>query len=251
MNRRTFVRHSMIATAAATLAGGSLDATSNTTPVVTGKQQLSLDSVRNFAFTRLRYASGNWDADPRMPSNLLHTLAEYTSIRADGERVLSADRDPLLDYRFLYLTGNKAVRFTEGERAGLRRYLRGGGFLFVDDCEHDTSGPFAQTVEHEIGLILDRPGERLRKLPNNHELYRAFFAFPDGPPATSHESNGWGDRTVHNYLRAAVASDGRLRVLYSNKDYGCEWNYEWSNKRFTAEDKTRFGLNIIAYALTH
>jgi len=38
-------------------------------------------------------------------------------------------------------------------------------------------------------------------------------------------------------------------VLYSNKDYGCEWDYDWRNKRFLAEDNTRFAVNIVMYAL--
>ena len=45
--------------------------------------------------------------------------------------------------------------------------------------------------------------------------------------------------------------DGRLGLLYSNKDYGCEWDYDWRNKRFLAEDNTRFGVNIVMYALNN
>ena len=44
--------------------------------------------------------------------------------------------------------------------------------------------------------------------------------------------------------------DGRLGILYSNKDYGCEWDYDYRNKRFLAQDNTRFGVNIVMYALT-
>ena len=44
---------------------------------------------------------------------------------------------------------------------------------------------------------------------------------------------------------------GRLGVLYSNKDYGCEWDYDWRNKRFLAEDNTKFAVNIVMYALTN
>ena len=33
-----------------------------------------------FVFTRLMYDSGDWDADQRMPSNLLNSLVEYTTI---------------------------------------------------------------------------------------------------------------------------------------------------------------------------
>ena len=59
----------------------------------------------------------------------------------------------------------------------------------------------------------------------------------DGPPATGFELNGWGDDLVHDYLKG-IEIDGRLGVLYSNKDYGCEWDYDWRNKRFLAEDNT-------------
>ncbi len=38
-------------------------------------------------------------------------------------------------------------------------------------------------------------------------------------------------------------------MLYSNKDYGCEWDYDWRNKRFLAEDNTKFAVNIVMYAL--
>ena len=89
----------------------------------------------------------------------------------------------------------------------------------------------------------------LAKLPVHHGLYRSFFTFPDGPPTTSHELNGWGDDIVHDYLRA-VEHRGRIGVLYSNKDYGCEWDYDWRNKRFQREDNTKFAVNIVVYAMT-
>ena len=73
--------------------------------------------------------------------------------------------------------------------------------------------------------------------------------FKDGPPATTFELNGWGDDLVHDYLKG-IEIDGRLGVLYSNKDYGCEWDYDWRNKRFLAEDNTKFGVNVVIYALT-
>ena len=71
---------------------------------------------------------------------------------------------------------------------------------------------------------------------------------PPGPPNTSVELNGWGDDLVHDYLKA-VEVGGRVRLLYSNKDYGCEWDYDFRNKRFLVIDNTRFAVNIIQYAL--
>ena len=250
MNRRKFVRNSLIAASAVT-ASAKLAAGRALTANMPASARRPLSSVSGFTFARLRYGSGNWDADPKMPSNLLNSLVEYTSIRIDpNERIVDVGSMELPNYPFVYLTGNKMVRFNETERSNLRRYLRNGGFMFVDDCNHDIDGTFARTFESEIQAVLDRPEEALRKLPVNHPLYRSFFEFKEGPPATSHELNGWGDDIVHDYLKA-IEIDGRISVLYSNKDYGCEWNYDWANKRFATKDNTRFGVNIIVYALTH
>ena len=39
--------------------------------------------------------------------------------------------------------------------------------------------------------------------------------------------------------------------MYSNKDYSSEWNYHPDNKRFSAVDNTRFGVNIIPHTFEH
>lgn len=249
MDRRKFVRNSLVAAGAVAVAGGA------SAEVVKGltasPEPFPKLPASGFTFARLRYGSGNWDADPKMPSNILNSLVEYTSMRVNpNETVVDAGSSKLFDHPFLYLTGNKLIRFSQPERENLRRYLRNGGFMFVDDCNHDVDGTFAKTFENEIKAIMDRPEEQMRKLPKNHTLYSVFFQFPEGPPPTSHELNGWGDDVVHDYLQA-IEIDGRIAVLYSNKDYGCEWNYDWSNKRFSTKDNTRFGVNIVVYALTH
>ena len=109
------------------------------------------------------------------------------------------------------------------------------------------NGLYAKSFETEIHA---RSAARTscRRLPNDHPLYRSFFKF-DGPPQTSHELNGWGDNVVHGYLRG-VERHGRLGVIYANQDYGCEWDYEWRNKRFRAGDNTKFAVNLVVYAMT-
>ena len=133
------------------------------------------------------------------------------------------------------------------ERDIFERFVRGGGFVFADDCNHDIDGLFARSFEAQIGAIFG--ADALRTIPNDHELYRAFFEFVDGPPPTALELNGWGGDLVHDYLKA-VEIDGRIGILYSNKDYGCEWDYDFRNKRFLAEDNTKFGVNIVIHAMT-
>jgi hypothetical protein len=202
-----------------------------------------------FVFARLRYDSGDWDYNPKVAANILNSVVEYTSIRVYPEEVvITADSEELGAFPFLFMTGHKLVRFSGKERERLRSYVENGGFLFSDDCNHDIAGLYAVSFEQEMRTIFPQP-TTLDKLPRSHPLYRSFFVFPDGPPQTAHELNGWGDDLVHDYLRG-VENRSRLGVLYSNKDYGCEWDYDWRNKRFQRDDNTRFGVNIVVYAMT-
>jgi hypothetical protein len=208
---------------------------------------LAAGSGYDFWLTRLRYDSGDWDVDQRMPANVITSLIDYTSLRVDPKEHVVALSDPkVLGAPFCYLAGHKLLEFNPAERRNFERYVRNGGFVFVDDCNHDIDGLFARSFEAQMSSIFG--AKALRKLPNKHPLYRSFFVF-DGPPATGYELNGWGDDLVHEYLRG-IEIDGRLGVLYSNKDYGCEWDYDWRNKRFLAEDNTKFAVNIVMYALT-
>jgi hypothetical protein len=202
--------------------------------------------VSEFVFATVQYESGDWDSAPLVPANIVDSIARYTAIpvRPSGITVpMSAPE--LFRYPFTYLTGHLPVRFSEPERTNLREYVRRGGFLFVDDHNHDIDGAFHKTATEEIARTVGA----LEELPNDHALYRAFFVFEDGPPTTSHELNGWGDNLVHKHL-LHVARDGRIAVLYSNKDYSSEWSYHPDNKRFMSLDNTRFGVNIVVHALT-
>ncbi len=200
-----------------------------------------------FFFTRLQYGSGDWDVDQRMPSNIMHSLVQYTTIPVDTvEKIVPLSSSDVFESPFCYLSGHKLVQFTSDEARNFKSYVENGGFVFVDDCNHDIEGLFAKSFETQMEDLFG-VGE-LKKIPNDHILYRSFFEF-DGPPTTSQELNGWGDDLVHDYLKA-VEVDGRIGVLYSNKDYGCEWDYDFRNKRWYKIDNTRFSVNIITYALT-
>jgi len=202
-----------------------------------------------FVFARLRYDSGDWDYNPKVAANLLNSLVEYTTIPVYPEEVvITADSNELGAFPFVFMTGHKLVRFSSRERERLARFVESGGLLFSDDCNHDVDGLYARSFEAEMRAVFPGPAT-LAKLPASHPLYRCFFRFENGPPTTSHELNGWGDDIVHDYLRG-VEHRGRLGVIYSNKDYGCEWDYDWRNKRFQREDNTKFAVNLVVYAMT-
>lgn len=204
-------------------------------------------SEADFYLTRLSYESGDWNVDERAPSNILNALIEYTTIRVDlTERVIALADPQMLSAPFCYMAGRRLLRFNHAERENFLRYVQNGGFVFVDDCNHDIDGLFARSFEEQMAEIFGAGA--LAKIPDDHPLYSSFFEF-DGPPRTGQELNGWGDGLVHEYLRA-IEINGRIAVLYSNKDYGCEWDYDFRNKRFMVRDNTRFAVNIVVYAMT-
>lgn len=233
MNRRDCIKSVLFSSIAAGLPCGNLLA--------------AMPDTYDFYFTRLSYDSGDWDVDERMPANLLNSLIEYTTIRVDlNERIIPLSDPSMLNAPFCYLAGHRLVEFNHAEKQNFENYVKNGGFVFVDDCNHDIDGVFARTFEAQMADIFGK--QALKKIPNDHAIYSSFFKF-DGPPDTGLELNGWGDDLVHDYLKA-IEIDGRIAVLYSNKDLGCEWDYDFRNKRFLAEDNTKFAVNIVVYAMT-
>jgi hypothetical protein len=88
-----------------------------------------------FFFTRLQYESGDWDVDQRMPSNLLNSLVEYTTLKVDTlENIVPLANDAVFKSPFCYLSGHKLVQFTKKEKENFKKYVENGGFVFVDDC---------------------------------------------------------------------------------------------------------------------
>ena len=202
--------------------------------------------MSDFTWVTLQYESGDWDSAPLVPANIIDTIARYTDIDVAPAGITVPLSSPdLLRFPFAFLTGHLPVRFTSAERDRLVEWIGRGGFLFIDDHNHDIDGAFHKTVTEELtralGVMVD--------VPNDSPLYRSFFTFADGPPATGHELNGWGDNLVHKHLRAVVR-EGRIAVLFSNKDYSSEWGYHPDNKRFQSVDNTRFAVNVVVYALT-
>ena len=240
INRRIFLQR--LGLAAGGLASGrSLFASGQAVRVASGQ-------AFEFVFARLRYDSGDWDYNPKVCANVLDAVVQYTEIPVrQDEVVITLDSAELSSFPFLFMTGHKLVRFSEKERQGLVRYVENGGLLFSDDCNHDVNGLYAKSFEAEMHRAFSG-SDVLSKIPNNHPVFRSFFKF-DGPPQTSHELNGWGDNVVHGYLRG-IERRGRLGVVYANQDYGCEWDYDWRNKRFRREDNTRFAVNIVVYCMT-
>jgi hypothetical protein len=203
-------------------------------------------AVSDFTFVTAEYASGDWESAPSLPEAVIDTVAKYTTIDVAPTGVnVKLSSNELFNYPFIWMTGHLPVRFTDVERRNVKRYVERGGLLMIDDHNHDITGQFHKTANEEI----ERMFGKMTRLPNDHELYRCFFLFEDGPPNTHHELNGWGDNLLHRYLDAVLVRD-RIGLIYSSKDYSSEWNFHADTKKFMQEDPTKFAVNLIVYALT-
>jgi uncharacterized protein DUF4159 len=199
-----------------------------------------------FTFATGIYSSGDWESAALLPASVIDTLTRYTTLELAPRGVnVRLDSEVLFEYPFVFLTGHLPVFFTSGERKNLARFVERGGFIFADDHNHDIDGEYHRTMIAELSRLFGR----LRDIPNDHALYHAFFTFKDGPPTTSHELNGWGDNLVHSHLQGVMDGE-RINVLYSSKDYSSEWSLHPDTKRFLSQDPTKFGVNIVVYALT-
>src|SRR5947207_5721103 len=141
-------------------------------PATAGMQHVRRPTAAEFVFARLRYDSGDWDYNPKVASNVLNSLVEYTTIPVYAEEVvITADSKELLAFPFLFMTGHKLVRFSPAERAQLREFVEQGGFLFSDDCNHDINALYAKSFEQEMHTIFPGAGT-LARLPAKHPLYK-------------------------------------------------------------------------------
>ncbi len=202
--------------------------------------------MSQFVFATAEYASGDWESAPSLPEAVINAVAKYTTIDvAPVGVVVKISSQDLFNYPFVWLTGHLPVRFTDQERRNIKRFVERGGLIMIDDHNHDITGVFHKTATEEI----ERMFGKMTRLPKTHELYRCFFEFPDGPPNTHHELNGYGDDLLHAYLDAVLVRD-RIGLIYSSKDYSSEWNFHAETKKFMQQDPTKFAVNLIVYALT-
>ena len=182
---------------------------------------------------------GDWYQGQSPLPNLIRYLREHTLIDVAPEaEVVELSSDKLFSYPFLFLSGHGNIYLTDGEAQRLRRYLEGGGFLYVDD-DYGLDGYFRRELKKAF------PELDLVELPFSHPLYDAHFSFPNGLPKI-HEHDGKAPKGFGLFL------DGRLALFYSfesNISDGWEPAEVHHNPPEKREAALQMGTNIVAYAL--
>ncbi|HEX8385039.1 MAG TPA: DUF4159 domain-containing protein [Rubricoccaceae bacterium] len=192
------------------------------------------------AVARVHYGGGgDWYSGDPLPTLVAYARA-HTLLDLDAEpHTVDLESDRLFAYPFLYLNGHGSVAFTAEEAARLRRYLDGGGFLYVnDDYGLDA------TIRAELRKVY--PDQELAVLPNSHPVYHAHYSFPAGVPKV-HEHDGLPAQGL------GLFHEGRLVVFYAfQTDLADGWEPAGvhPDPPATREAALQMGVNLLVYAMT-
>lgn len=210
---------------------------------------LGLYEGSQFQFAQVKY-SGDSDPRPRAYKRLMSSLELRTSVQvSDKRKALSLDDPNLFNYPFLYLAGDSNfASFSPEERRKLRKFLKLGGTLIIDDVSGTDKSNFDTQIRKELVNII--PEVPLTPIGNDHVVFRSFYLL----------NSVSGRKVIQPYLEGITFGDeDRTAVFYSRNDLGGAWSEDEFGKweyevipggEAQRERAIRLGINMIMYALT-
>ena len=205
-----------------------------------------------YTFVRLQYTNlggrGGWAFDyPQMERNFMTILNDLTTVHPHvrGSNVHVMDDPELSKYAVAYLSEPGYWAPTESEAAGLRTWIRKGGFLIVDDF----FGNQWQQFERAMRMVLHEA--RIERLDVTHPIFHSFFSLST-LEGLHHPQNPYYRA---EYFGIYEENDPRRRlavIINYNNDVGdyMEWSGQgWYPVNFT-NDAYKLATNYIIYGLT-
>jgi hypothetical protein len=183
----------------------------------------ALDNLRGdrVGWARLKTSSPIWMRHARSDPKLMQFFRDHTTLNIDPAWY-AADAENLGELCQYPLLFSQDLRPAQGGNArnNLIEYSRRGGFLFVDCCINPNSRGNAEVfiAQHADAFLEMLPEARVSQLPADHELFRCFFNFPDGPPHTAVEP-GWDNHPFY-----AVHIGRRMAGIISTSGLQCGWD---------------------------
>jgi hypothetical protein len=207
-----------------------------------------------FTFARIRYAAyGGWRADyPTMEENLTTMLHEITAVRPHVGRsnVHDFDDPDLFRFPLAYLSEPGYWFPSETEAAGLREYLRKGGFLIVDDFHFANEWAVFEAAMRRV-----LPGARIERLELSHPIFNTFFQIK----SLEVPYPGWlGEQGVMGEFYGIHEDNDPAKPLMVVINYNIDIGdyVEWSGREdvyalVPTNEAYKFAINYVMYALTH
>jgi hypothetical protein len=165
---------------------------------------------------KLKY-TGNYDPEPLAWDRFAIFMAADQKVKVDVSKPM--DMSSLTgDYQLAVLTGTASQTFTTEQKDALKKYIAGGGVLFIDAA--GGSEDFYKSVE---GLVTEICGKgKLKSLSQDSPLYKPPGAAELAIDTVSYTEKG---RNLHRdklkpepALRAVLDKDGRIMVIVSRDD---------------------------------
>jgi len=182
---------------------------------------------------------GDWYQGQTPLPNFIDFVHKNTLVDLDPHSdVVELSSDKLFSYPFVFLSGHGNIVFSDQDARRLRRYLEGGGFLFVDD-----DYGLDQYIRREMKKVF--PEQVFVELPFSHDIYHTHYEFPNGLPKI-HEHDGQPPQGF------GLFHDDRLVVFYAyetNISDGWEAPEVHQVPPDKRESALQMGVNIITYAL--
>ena len=204
-----------------------------------------------FSFARLRYQeyrSSGWAFDyPTMERNLMLMMQHVTALRPHvrASNIHNMDDPELMKYPIAYLSEPGYWMPNASEAAGLRTYLKKGGFLIVDDFRLNEWYNF----ERSMKMVL--PDARIVRLTAAHPIFDSFFKVASLDMSYPHIPNlkaeFWGIHEDNDPKKRLMV------VINYNNDIGDYMEHSgqgwWPVN--TSNDAYKLAINYIVYGLTH
>jgi hypothetical protein len=204
-----------------------------------------------FQLVRLRYIeyrSSGWAYDyPDMEENLMTMFDELTTLRIarKGSNIFAMDDPELMKFPVSYLSEPGFWYPSEREAAGLRNYLKKGGFLIVDDFMLQNEWNVFRAAMRQV-----LPDAQIFSLPPNDPILDSFYRI------TSLEMPYPGRPSLQaQFLAIYEDNDPTKRmmvVINFNNDIGDYMEHSgqgWWPVNIT-NDAYKFAMNYIIYGLT-
>lgn len=197
----------------------------------------------NFVVAQIKF-QGNWDPYPGYYKQIYYYLSNTTSLRVSPERkIITLNDKKLYEYPFLIMIGKgRYPEFSEDEIIWLRRYIYGGGIIFIDSC---ADKEFENSVDNTIKRVF--PNKKYEKVAMDHALFRSFYL-------VKYVSG----RNIQTPYIEAININGRYAVIKSRNDIIGIWprdafgNWEYGlipGKYGQRKEAIKMTLNILLYSV--
>jgi hypothetical protein len=193
----------------------------------------------------LRHGVGH-SARPGAIEQLMWEASKRTSMRVrERPKLLSPTSKDLFRWPLLVWIGTGPCEpFPDEAVVRLRRYLRGGGALFISDASTVGDNRFHDCVQREMERVW--PDRDWVRFGNDHTIFRTFYLLE--------EPQG---RVVRQNALEGVVFDDRSPVMYERNDlfgaFGRDTIGSWRmpvspGGRPQRERAFRLGINLLMYA---